>query len=166
MKNHEPAREKQQTEQAWQQAEAQYRATVRPGLEKVCAAERLHDRQARKRTGITQPVRTIEPYGRKPTTYSPEFYAAMQRLWDVGTIDTMGHADTELRRPYHLIAHGRVPVTEADVIKLGRIPEARLRLLLPWLAHRLSLEEAQDHTDLGEVAPPVLVEEDAADNTP
>ena len=162
MKNHEPAREKQRTEQAWQQAEAQYRAAVRQGLEKVCAAERLHDRQARKRTGITQPVRTIEPYGKKPTTYSPEFYAAMQRLWDVGTIDTMGHADTELRRPYHLIAHGRAPLTETDVIKLSQMPEPQLRLILPWLAHRLSLEEAQDNVDFGEAAPPFIIE----DNTP
>jgi hypothetical protein len=91
---------------------------------------------------------------------SPAFDQAMQRLWDVGSLDATGRVDVELRRPYQLIAKGKAPLTEADVIKLGQMPEPQLRLLLPWLSHRLSLAEAQDHVDLGEIAPSVIIEED------
>jgi hypothetical protein len=38
------------------------------------------------------------------------------------------------------------------------MPEGQLRPLLGWLAHRLSLAEATNHADSGEVAPPVTTE--------
>jgi hypothetical protein len=50
-------------------------------------------------------------------------------------------------------------MTETDVIKLGAVSEPQLRQLLPWLAHRLSLAEAQDNVDFGKVAPPIIIEE-------
>ena len=82
----------------------------------------------------------------------------MQRLWAIGVLDETGRADTELRRTYHLVAKGQAPLTEADVIKLSQMPEGQLRPLLGWLAHRLSLAEATNHADSGEVAPPVTTE--------
>jgi hypothetical protein len=154
VKNDELTREK---EQAWQTATA-YKS-VRARLEVVSHDEFVLDKQAFKRTGTTTPAKL---YGRPLEDIDPAFSHAMQRLWDIGTTDATGRADTELRRPYHLIAKGKAPVTEADVIKLGQMPEPQLRLLLPRLAHRLSLVEAQDHVDLGEVAPPVISEEVAS----
>ena len=82
----------------------------------------------------------------------------MQRLWDIGLLPE-GRADTELRRTYHLISKGKAPLTEADVIALGQMTDAQLLLLLPWLAHRLSLAEAWDRVAAGESAPPVIAEE-------
>jgi hypothetical protein len=82
----------------------------------------------------------------------------MQRLWDIGSLPE-GRADTELRRPYHLIAKGKAPVTEADVIALSQMTDAQLRLLLPWLAHRLSLAESMDRLFQGELAPPIILED-------
>jgi hypothetical protein len=35
-------------------------------------------------------------------------------------------------------------VTEADVIALGQMGDVQLRILLPWLARRLSLAESMD----------------------
>ena len=87
------------------------------------------DKEARKRTGVTHPARLSDQYGKKP------------RLWNIGTIDDTGRADTELRLPYHLIAKGKAIVTEADVIALGQMTDAQLGLLLPWPAHRLILAE-------------------------
>jgi hypothetical protein len=52
-----------------------------------------------KRTGITHPARL---YGRIPEEIDPSFDDVMQRLWDLGTIDATGRADTELRRSYLL----------------------------------------------------------------
>ena len=83
----------------------------------------------------------------------------MQRLWDIGTIDETGRSDTDLRRTYHLISKDKAPLTEADVIALGQLADAQLRLLLPWLAHRLSLAESMDRLFQGELAPPIIVEE-------
>ena len=80
-------------------------------------------------------------------------------LWDIGTLSE-GRADTELRRVYHLVARGKAPLTEADVIKLGSMPEAQLRLLLPWLAHRLSLAEATDYIARGRIPPPIITDTD------
>jgi hypothetical protein len=97
--------------------------------------------------------------GKKPPEPVPAFTSAMQRLWDIGSIDATGRADTELRRPHHLIAKGKAPVTEADVIALGQMPDAQLRLVLPWIAHRLSLAEAMDRLFKGELAPPFIAEE-------
>jgi hypothetical protein len=70
-----------------------------------------------------------------------------------------GRADTELRRPYHLIAQGRAPLSEADVVTLGTMPREQLRSLLPWLTHQLSLAEATQCVARGEPAPPVVNEE-------
>jgi hypothetical protein len=64
-----------------------------------------------------------------------------------------------LRLTYHLITKGKAPVTESDVITLGQMTDAQLRLLLPWLAHRLSLAESMDRLFQGELAPPIIVEE-------
>jgi hypothetical protein len=159
MKDHEPEREREREKEEQQQAESAYRSSVRDRLQKVSDTEALYDKQARKRTGILSPVRLYGLYGQKGPELSAEFHSAMQRLWDIGTIDAAGRADTELRRPYHLIAKGGAPLTEADVIKLGQMPERALRLLLPWLSHRLSLSEAQDNVDFGKIAPPIIQEE-------
>jgi hypothetical protein len=80
----------------------------------------------------------------------------MQRLWDIGTIDGEGRADAELRRPYHLIAKGRAPLTVDDVIKVGQMPDRQLLQILPWLSHRTSLKEAEAYVELGGTAPPVI----------
>jgi hypothetical protein len=39
------------------------------------------------------------------------------------------------------------------------MPEAQLRLLVPWLVQQMGLAEAQDHIDVGETAPPFIIEE-------
>jgi hypothetical protein len=44
---------------------------------------------------------------------------------------------------YHLVAKGKAPLTSRDVIHLGRLPDTELIPLLGWLAHRMSLAEAQ-----------------------
>jgi hypothetical protein len=72
------------------------------------------DKRALKRTGISAPV----CYDKLPRP--PALDQAMQVLWDIGKIDSEGRADAELRRPYHMIAKGRAPLTEADVIRLGQ----------------------------------------------
>jgi hypothetical protein len=154
--DHEPDRERQQTRAEGRDKEKAYRSIWRR-LQDVRALELYRDKLAFKQTGITHPARL---YGRKPEDIAPAFDFAMQRIWDLGTIDATGRADTELRRTYHLIAKGRAPVTEADVIALGQIPEAQLRLMLPWLSLQVGVLEAQDHVDEGE-APPVITEEES-----
>jgi len=57
-----------------------------------------------------------------------------------------------LRRLYQLIAKGNASLSQADVINLGKMSEAQLRLLLPWLVQQASLVEAQDPVDWGETA--------------
>jgi hypothetical protein len=156
-KDHEPQRETQRDKQERQQTESAYRS-VRSRLSQIWDSEALLDKQSRKRTGVTDPVRIIGPYGQKSKELSPEFYTALQRIWDLGSLPG-GRADVEVRRVYHLIARGRAPMTETDVIKLGAMSEPQLRQLLPWLAHRLSLAEAQDNVDFGKVAPPIIIEE-------
>jgi hypothetical protein len=157
MTNHEPLREREQARADARQTAAAYQS-VRQRIESVRQAELVLDKQARKRTGVMQPARVYDLYGRAPPEHPPAFTAAMQRLWDIGSL-AEGRADTELRRPYHLIAKGKAPLTEADVIALGQMADAQLRLLLPWLAHRLSLAEAMDRLFQGELAPPIIVEE-------
>jgi hypothetical protein len=137
MINHEPDRDHQRRGVQARDSERAYHS-IWKRLEESRALERQGDARALQRTGIVSPARF---YGRKPEEIAPAFDFAMQRIWDLGTIDVTGRADTELRRTYHLIAKGRAPVTEADVIALGQMPDAQLRLLLAWLAHRLSLAE-------------------------
>jgi hypothetical protein len=131
-------------EQAQERSDGRQSATayrsIRVQLEYIAWTEARWDKEARKRTGVTQPARLYARHGQPPSEHPPEFHAAMQRLWDIGSLPE-GRADMELRRPYHLIAKGKVPVTEADVIALGQMTDAQLRLLLPWLAHRLSLAD-------------------------
>ena len=86
----------------------------------------------------------------------------MQRIWDLARLDSEGRADIELRRAYLMFAKGQVPVTEAEVTELGRMPESQLRMILPWLNHRLSLSEAQARADFGETAPSILYDRAAS----
>jgi hypothetical protein len=158
MINHQPERDRQREQGARYQAEEAYRRGLRQGLESIREIELAAERQARKRTGITEVARL---YGRREQEIDPAFSQAMQRLWDIARIDDSGRADLELRRAYHLVAKGKAPLTESDVIKLARMREEDLRKILPWLAHRLSLVEAIDHVDLGEAASPVIVMEEA-----
>ena len=152
IKDHEIDRTKERDEHLLYDTEAGYRS-VRDRLTQIWQAEALRDKIARKRTGVAQLARL---YGREKEGIDPMFISAMQRLWDLGTIDSSGRADSELRRLYHLIAKGHAPLSDADVIKLGAIPEAQLCLLMPWLAQQAGLAEAQDHVDLGETAPAII----------
>jgi hypothetical protein len=143
-----------------QQTEALARSkayqTVRARLWAVNEEERRCAELARTRAGIDTPAKF---YG-APTCLPAGFYDAMQRLWDIGTLPD-GCADTELRRTYHLIAKGQAPLTETDVVALGQMPSDQLRRLLPWLAHRLALAEAQKKVSAGLTAPPITrIEED------
>jgi hypothetical protein len=81
----------------------------------------------------------------------------MQRLWDLGTLPE-SRVNLELRRPYHLIARGRAPLSDADVIGLAEMSDSKLYLLLPWLAHRFSLAEVIACVERGERAPSFVAE--------
>jgi hypothetical protein len=152
--DHEPEREREQKRAEGRETSKAYRS-IWSRVEEVRQLELYRGKLAFKRTGITHPARL---YGRQTDEADPSFDAAMQRLWDIGSLPE-GLADTELRRPYHLIAKGKAPVTEADAIALGQMTDAQLRVLLPWLAHRLSVAEALDRLFQGELAPPIIVEE-------
>jgi hypothetical protein len=156
--DHQPDREREQTQADARQSAAAYQS-IRGLLDQIAWTEARLDKEARKRTGVTQPARLYARYGQSPPETSPAFVAAMQRLWDIGTIDATGRVDTELRRPYHLIAKGKAPLTEADVIALGQMADAQLRHILPWLGHRLSLMEASARVARGETAPLVVAED-------
>jgi hypothetical protein len=156
MQNTEPEREQERQKDNERQTYAAYQS-VRYRLQNIREAEQYHDKAARKRTGITQPAHL---YRRPRTEIDPQFAFAMQRLWGIGTLDKEGRADTDLRRVYHLVAKGRAPLTEADVIELGQMPEERLRPLLGWCAHRLSLAEAMERVNLGSAAPSVTTIEE------
>jgi hypothetical protein len=121
-------------------------------LDDIRKTELRQAKRARERTGITDPAFL---YGKRPGEIDPAFETAMQRLWDIGSIDKAGRADTDLRRLYQLIAKGNASLSQADIIKLGKMSEAQLRLLLPWLVQLASLIEAQDHVDLDQTAPPL-----------
>jgi hypothetical protein len=154
-KGNKPEQEQERSDD--RQSATAYRS-IQVQLEYIAWTEARWDKEARKRTGVTQPARLYDQYGKKAPEPAPAFTAAMQRLWDIGSL-AEGRADPELRRPYLLIAKGKAPVTEANVIALGQMADAQLRLLLPWLAHRLSLAESMDRLFQGELAPPIIVEE-------
>jgi hypothetical protein len=132
MIDHEPEREREQTQADARAATRAYRS-IWSQLEEIRQTELYRDKLAFKRTGLTHPAKL---YGRKRGEIDPAFESAMQRLWDIGTL-AEGRADTDLRRPYHLIARGKAPLSEDDVIKLAEMLDSKLYLLLPWLAHRL-----------------------------
>jgi hypothetical protein len=134
--------------------------SIRQRLWETRQTEQLLTQDALQRTGVTDPVRL---YGREKDAIAPAFVAAMQWLWSIGTAPDPLYADVELRRTYHLVAKGRAPLTEKDVIYLGKLPDAELVPLLGWLAHRLSLAEAQKKVSAGVQAPPVIRIEDADD---
>jgi hypothetical protein len=123
MINHEPDREREQTKADAKETANAYRSIwsrlEASRLEAVRQTELYHDKLACKRAGITQPAKV---YGRKQSEIDPAFEAAMQRLWDIGTLPE-GRADTELRRPYHLVAKGKAPLTETDVIRIAAMPD-------------------------------------------
>jgi hypothetical protein len=151
MIDHEPRRETDREGQSRQVTESAYQS-VRSRLVKVRETELLAAKRARKRAGITEPACL---YDKQPGEIDLVFETAMQRLWDLGSIDDVGRTDPDARRLYYLIAKGLAPLAQADVVKLGAMPEAALRLLVPWLAQQVGLIEAQDHVDLGETAPPL-----------
>ena len=154
MTGHDLKRERQTEQNAERQTSSAY-ISIRARLNEVRELELYRDKVAFKRTGILQPAKL---YGRTPHRIDPAFDLAMQRLWDIGTLPE-GRADTGLRRLYHLIAKGKAPLTETDVIKIAAMPDTQLRMLLPWLAHRLSLAEALDCVAKGEPAPPIIAED-------
>ena len=158
MIDHEPEREREQGRADGRETSRAYRS-IWLHLEEVRQLELYRDKLAFKRIGLIQPAKL---YGRNPQEADPVFESAMQRLWDIGTIDQTGRSDTELRRAYHLIAKGKAPVTESDVIALGQMSDTQLRLVLPWLAHRLSLAESLKFSAKGDQAPPVVILETAA----
>jgi hypothetical protein len=153
--NREPRHEADRKEQSRRVTESAYQS-VRSRFAEISETELLAAKRARKQAGIAKPVSL---YDKRPEEIDLTFEAAMQRLWDLGSIDSTGRADTDLRRLYHLIAKGRAPLVQADVAKLGTMPEAQLRLLVPWLVQQMGLAEAQDHIDVGETAPPFIIEE-------
>ena len=154
MIDHQPDREREQTKADARESAKAYRS-IWSRVEEIRQTEFYRDKLAFKRTRIIQPAKL---YGRQRDQIDSGFDAAMQRLWDIGTLPE-GRADTELRRLYHLIAKGKAPLAEADVVELAAMPDTRERLLLPWLAHRLSLAEAITQIERGEIAPPVVAEE-------
>jgi hypothetical protein len=87
--NHEPDREREQTKADARETTKAYRS-IWSRLEEVRQTELYHDKLARKRAGITHPAKL---YGRKQSDIDPAFEAAMQRLWDIGTLPE-GRADT------------------------------------------------------------------------
>ena len=161
MQNIEPERERERRQDEERQKHVAYQSILYR-LRNIKSTEEFRSKVARKRTGVTQPATlydgTLKSGLRKDA--DPAFIVAMGRLWDIGKASDPIKADTELRRAYHLIARDQAPLTEADVIKLGTIPEEQLRPLLGWLAHRLSLAEALDRVDLGEIAPPLITTEE------
>jgi hypothetical protein len=153
--DHEPRHEADRKEQSRRVTESAYQS-VRARLGCIRETELAAAKRARKRAGITEPACL---YNKRPGEGEPAFVLAIQRLWDLGSIDRVGRTDPDARRLYHLIAKGHAPLTQAEVVKLGTIPEAHLRLLVPWLAQQMGLTEAQDHVDLGEIAPSFIIEE-------
>jgi hypothetical protein len=134
--------------------------SIRQRLGEVRETDRLRTSEALTRTGITDPARL---YGREKDSLPRAFVAAMQRLWDIGTLPE-GRADTELRRTYHLVAKGRAPLSVQEVIYLGKLPDVELIPLLGWLAHRMSLAETWKKVAAGLCAPPVVgIEEENCD---
>ena len=156
MKNHEPEWEKLREEQARRESEKAYRGSVQKRLHQISETEALRSKWARKRVGVTQPVRIFAMYGEPADTVSPELDGAMQRLWICGSL-TEGRADHSCRHAYLLIAKGRAPLTETDVIEMAALPGMELQLVLSWVAHRQSLAEALEHVRKGEIAPPVTI---------
>ena len=132
--NHDRQRERQEE---YQRYSAYQR--IRQQLWEIRETERLLTAEALRRTGITNPAKS---YDRKKDSLSLAFEAAMQRLWDIGTLPE-GRADTELRRTYHLVAKGQAPLSVDEVIYLGKLSESEFIPLLGWLSHRYSLAEAQ-----------------------
>jgi hypothetical protein len=161
MQNIEPERERERRQDEERQKHVAYQSILYR-LRNIKSTEEFRSKAARKRTGITQPATLYDGTQKSGLRKDadPGFIAAMRRLWDIGKASDPIKADTELRRVYHLIAKGQAPLTEADVIKLGAIPESQLRLLLGWLAHRLSLDEARDRVKLGEIAPSIIATEE------
>jgi hypothetical protein len=151
--DHEPRHEADRKEQSRQITESAYQS-VRSRLANIRETELAAAKRARKRAGITEPACL---YDKRPGEGEPTFETAMQRLWDLGSIDGVGRTDPAARRLYLLIAKGLAPLSQADVVRLGTMPEAKLRLLVPWLGRQAGLVEAQDHVDLGETAPPSLL---------
>jgi hypothetical protein len=147
MINHEPAREGEQT-RAEARATAKAYCSIWSRVEEIRALERYRDKLAFKRTGLTQPAKL---YGRKRGLIDPAFDGAMQRLWDLGTLPE-GRANLELRRPFHLIARGRAPLSEVDVIGLAEMSDSKLYLLppgwrtrSPWPKRLHALSAANGH---------------------
>jgi hypothetical protein len=156
MIDHEVGREADRKEQSRRVIESAYQS-VRSRLSSIREAEVLAAKRARKRAGITEPASLYDI--RPGQEIDPAFDSAMSRLWDLGSIDEVGRTDPEARRLYHLIAKGLAPLTQAEVVKLGAMPETGLRLLVPWLVRQVGLTDAQDHVDLGEMAPVIIIEE-------
>src|SRR6267378_2104667 len=110
MIDHQPDREREQTKADARESAKAYRS-IWSRVEEIRQTEFYRDKLAFKRTRIIQPAKL---YGRQRDQIDSGFDAAMQRLWDIGTLPE-GRADTELRRLYHLIAKGKAPLAEADV---------------------------------------------------
>jgi hypothetical protein len=81
-------------EQAQERSDDRQSATayrsIRVQLEYIAWTEARWDKEARKRTGVTQPARSYDQYGKKAPEHPAAFAATMQRLWDIGTIDQAG----------------------------------------------------------------------------
>jgi hypothetical protein len=103
--DHEPRHEADRKEQSRRVTESAYQS-VRSRLSSIRETELLQAKRARKRAGITEPVSL---YDKRPGEIDPAFETAMQRLWNIGSIDRVGRTDPEARRLYLLIAKGLVP---------------------------------------------------------
>jgi hypothetical protein len=91
--NRQTRRDSDRARQSGDITESAYRS-VRARFIKIRETELLQAENARKWAGITEPASL---YDKRPTEIDPALEAAMQRLWDIGTLSE-GRADTDLRR--------------------------------------------------------------------
>ena len=82
MINHEPNREREQTRAEARESAKAYRS-IWSRVEEIRQLELYRDKVVFKRTGILEPAKL---YARKQSEIDPAFEAAMQRLWDIGSL--------------------------------------------------------------------------------